>query len=99
MLNVTRSERRYLFEIPGRKVNVSYDGLRRMVRQEFGIDAIKICNETRERQDAILKEIKEVAGMNIHQIARITWSSSTGSGRSETESMLLWFLWIRLGLA
>ncbi len=26
-----------------------------MVRQEFGIDAVKICNETREKQDTILK--------------------------------------------
>jgi len=64
-------------EIPGPKVNVSDDSLRRMVRQEFGIDAIKICNEARERQDAILQVMKEVVGTNIHQIARITGLSST----------------------
>lgn len=64
-------------EIPGRKVNVSDDDLRRMVRQEFGIDAVKICNEKREKQDAILKVMKEVVGTNIRQIARITGLSST----------------------
>jgi hypothetical protein len=36
-------------EIPGIKVNVSDDDLRQMVRQEFGIDAVKICNEPREK--------------------------------------------------
>ncbi len=64
-------------EIPGRKVNVSDDGLRRMVRQEFGIDAVKICNEPREKQEAILKVMKEFGGTNIRQIARITGLSST----------------------
>jgi len=64
-------------EIPGIKVNVSDDDLRQMVRQEFGIDAIKICNEPREKQDAILKVMKEVVGTNIRKIARITGVSST----------------------
>jgi putative transposase len=64
-------------EIPGIKVNVSDDDLRQMVRQEFGIDAVKICNEPREKQDAILKVMKEVGGTNIRQIARITGLSST----------------------
>jgi len=64
-------------EIPRIKVNVSDDDLRQMVRQEFGIDAVKICNEPREKQDAILKVMKEVVGTNIRQIARITGVSST----------------------
>jgi putative transposase len=64
-------------EIPGIKANISDDDLRQMVRQKFGIDAIKICNEMREKQDGILKVMKEVVGTNIRQIARITGLSST----------------------
>lgn len=56
---------------------MSDDDLRQMVRQKFGIDAIKICNEMREKQDGILKVMKEVVGTNIRQIARITGLSST----------------------
>ncbi len=64
-------------EIPEVKVNVSDVHLRQMVRHQFGIDAIKICNEMREKQDHILRALKEVDGANIRQIARITRLSST----------------------
>jgi hypothetical protein len=79
-------------EIPRIKANVSDDDLRQIVRQEFGIDAVKICNETREKQDAILKVMKEVVGTNIRQLARITRYRLQGSGRPETESLSLCFL-------
>jgi REP element-mobilizing transposase RayT len=64
-------------EIPEIKVNVRDDDLRQMVRHQFGIDAIKICNEMREKQDDILRVMKEVDGTSIRQIARITGLSST----------------------
>ena len=64
-------------EIPEVKVNVSDDILRQRVRQQFGIDAIKICNEMREKQDHILRILKGIDGTNIRQIARITGLSST----------------------
>ncbi len=46
-------------EIPRIKVDVSDDDLRQMVRQEFGIDAVKIYNETRKKQDTIMKVMNE----------------------------------------
>lgn len=69
-------------EIPEIKVNVSDDDLRQIFRKQFGSDAIKICNEVREKQDDILRVIKEVDGTNIRQIARITGLSSTRIWRS-----------------
>ena len=41
-------------EISENKVNVSDDELRQLVRHQFGIDVIKICNEMREKQNDIL---------------------------------------------
>jgi REP element-mobilizing transposase RayT len=64
-------------EVPKIKVNVSDDDLRQLVRQQFGIDTMKICNEMREKQNDILRVLKEVDGTNIRQIARITGLSST----------------------
>jgi hypothetical protein len=63
-------------EIPESKVTVRDDDLRQMIRHQFGIEAITICNEIRERQDTILRVLKEVDGSNIRQIARITGLSS-----------------------
>lgn len=64
-------------EIPEIKVNISDDNLRQMVRHQFGVDAIKICNEMREKQDHILRAMKGIDGANIRQIARITGMSPT----------------------
>jgi len=64
-------------EIPEIKVNVSDDDLQQVIRQQFGIDAITISNEAREKQDEILRVLKEVVGTTIRQIARITGLSST----------------------
>lgn len=64
-------------EIPEIKVNVNDDKLREMIRQQFGIDAIKICNEKKEKQERILRIMKEVDGASIRQIARITGVSPT----------------------
>jgi len=63
-------------EIPQMKVKVSDDVLCQMVKQQFGVNAIKICNERKEKQDDILRVMKEVDGTNIRQIARITGFSS-----------------------
>lgn len=64
-------------EIPAIKVNVSDDNLRQMVRHQFGVDAIKICNEMREEQDHILRVMKGMDGVKIRQIARVTGLSPT----------------------
>ena len=58
-------------EIPDIKVNVSDENLRQTVRQQFGIDAIKIGNESREKQDHILRVMKGIDGSSIRQIARV----------------------------
>lgn len=59
------------------EINVSDDDLRQIIRQEFGIDAIKICNEMKEKQDEILQVMNAIDGTTIRQIARITGLSST----------------------
>jgi len=64
-------------EIPENKVNVSDDELRKMIRGQFGIDAMKISNEMREKQDQVLRFIKGIDGTKIRQIARITGLSPT----------------------
>ncbi len=64
-------------EIRENKINVSDDDLRQIIRQEFGIDAIKICNEMKEKQDEILQVMNAIDGTTIRQIARITGLSST----------------------
>ena len=58
-------------------MNVSDDNLRQMVRHQFGVDAIKICNQMREEQDHILRVMKGIDGAKIRQIARITGLSAT----------------------
>ena len=64
-------------DVPESKSNVSDNFLQKRVREQFGIDAIKICNELREKQDDIIRVMKEIDGSNIRQIARITGLSST----------------------
>ena len=64
-------------EIPAIKVTVSDDDLRKKVRHQFGMEVIKVCHETREKQDDIVRAMKAVDGANIRQIARITGLSST----------------------
>lgn len=64
-------------EIPENKVNMKDDDLRQMVRHLFGIEAITICNEVREKQDTMLREMKGVDGTTIRQISRITGLPST----------------------
>lgn len=64
-------------EIPDSKVNVSDENLRQTVRQQFGIDALKIGNESREKQDHILRVMKGIDGSSIRQIARVMRLSST----------------------
>lgn len=64
-------------EIPDSIVKVSDEGLRQMVRQQFGMDATHICHETKERQEHILREMKEMEGATVRQIARVTGLSPT----------------------
>ncbi|HMM22020.1 MAG TPA: hypothetical protein PKA10_14975 [Selenomonadales bacterium] len=51
--------------------------LRQMVRHQFGIDVIEICNEMREKQDHILRAMKGADGVNSRHIAQITRLSPT----------------------
>ena len=64
-------------EIAPTKINMSDDDIRKIIKQEFGVDAIKVCNEEREKQDSILRKMKDINGLTIRQIARITGFSST----------------------
>jgi hypothetical protein len=59
-------------EIEEGKANISDERLREIITQRFGIKALRIGFEIRERQDAILKEVKMIVGASIRQIARIT---------------------------
>lgn len=63
-------------EIQETRVKISDEDLRRTVRQQFGIQAIKVCREAKEKQNEILRAMKAVAGVSIRQIARITGLSS-----------------------
>ena len=59
-------------EIEEGKANISDERLKEIITQRFGIETIRIGFEIRERQDAILKEVKMIDGASIRQIARIT---------------------------
>jgi DNA-directed RNA polymerase specialized sigma subunit len=59
-------------EIEEGKVNISDERLKEIVTQRFGIEAIRIGAVIKERQNAILKELKMVDGASIRQIARVT---------------------------
>ena len=59
-------------EVQDIRVKISDENLRQMVRQQFGLEAIKICQETKDKQDEILRAMKSVDGASIRQIARIT---------------------------
>jgi putative transposase len=64
-------------EIQDIRVKISDEDLRQMVRQQFGLEAVKICQETKDKQDEILRAMKSVAGASIRQIARITGLASS----------------------
>jgi len=69
-------------EIPETKTKLSDDDLRRIVRHRFNIDVSRICNELKENQSEILRGMKEVEGVTIRQIARLTGLSTTKVWRS-----------------
>lgn len=56
---------------------MSDDELRIVIEKQFGIAAIEVCNEIREKQDSIVRKVKEVDGVTIRQIARLTGLSQT----------------------
>lgn len=64
-------------EIQEGKVNVSDNELREKVKQDFGVKAIEVSNETREKQESILQKMKEIEGVTIRQIARVTGLAET----------------------
>ncbi len=56
---------------------ISDDDLRQIISHKFGLDAIEIGKEIREKQDEILRAAKKVDGASIRQIARVTGLGST----------------------
>lgn len=64
-------------EIPDSKVSASDENLRQIIKQQFGIEALEIGNESREKQGHILRVIKEIDGSTIRQISRVTGLSPT----------------------
>ncbi|WP_371378061.1 transposase [Sporomusa aerivorans] len=58
-------------EIQENKIKISDEDLRQIVRQQFGIEAIQVSHEIREKQENILRVMKAVDGASIRQIARI----------------------------
>lgn len=56
---------------------VSDERLRRIIKEQFGIDSIKLVTEERAKQAEILKELKRLKGISIRQIARTTGVSQT----------------------
>lgn len=90
MFSDTSSEALRLFEIFSRemitevcldveetKQGISDVRLREILKEKFGIDSIKLANEERKRQEEILKELKQLKGTSIRQIARTTGVSQT----------------------
>jgi putative transposase len=42
---------------------MSDNKLREIVRRQFGIEAIKVCNAAREKQDSIIQKMREIDGV------------------------------------
>lgn len=77
-IQFTRTENEDVcLEISEYKVNMSDDDLRQRIQCQLGIEAIKICDEIKAKQDDILRVIKKVNGTNVRQISRITGLSTT----------------------
>jgi hypothetical protein len=80
-------------EIEEPKVLTSDDDLRKIVRQQFGTEAIDVCNQAREKQDSIVQKMRKINGVNIRQIARVTGLSQTRVWRAWNKEPvpLFWF--------
>lgn len=59
-------------EIQEKPVRVSDEELRKIVKKEYGIDAIQIQNEKEQMQLQILKKLKQYDGVSLRQISRVT---------------------------
>lgn len=64
-------------EVEEDKPIVNDEELKKMIRENFAIDAIRIITEENIRQKEILRELKHLEGVSIRQIARITGVSQT----------------------
>lgn len=51
---------------------MSDERLIEMIKKQFGIDAIRIANEEKIKQEPLLRKIKGLEGVSVRQIARIT---------------------------
>ncbi|KUO49059.1 MAG: transposase [Desulfitibacter sp. BRH_c19] len=59
-------------EIAEKKSVISDDMLRQIIRQQYKIETVKFCDEARERQEQMLRELTKVDGITTRQIARVT---------------------------
>lgn len=67
----------FCLEVEESKTNMSDEGLRETIGEQFGIDAINVGDESRDRQNSIFRELKQIEGVSIRQIARTTGVSQT----------------------
>jgi len=51
---------------------ISDERLKETIKKQFGLDAIRIANEEKAKQEPILRELKHLEGVSLRQIARIT---------------------------
>lgn len=59
-------------EVEENKIGMTDEKLNTIITEQFGINALLIANEEIKRQTQILKELKQLKGVSIRQIARIT---------------------------
>ena len=59
-------------EVEEKKIGMTDEKLKEIIKEQFGINALQIAIEERERQEEILKEIKQLEGVSVRQIARTT---------------------------
>lgn len=64
-------------EVEENKLNISDERLKDIIKEQFGIDSIRLVIEERTKQEEILKELKKLKGISIRQIARTTGVSQT----------------------
>ncbi|WP_242661503.1 transposase [Alkaliphilus metalliredigens] len=63
-------------EIEGKKKNISDDELRRIIKNEFKVEAWTLQNESKEKKEMMLKKALEIEGISTRQLARVTGVSA-----------------------
>ena len=58
-------------EIVKKKPIITDDMLRQIIKKRYKISAVKFCDEEKEKQEHILKELLKIEGISTRQIARV----------------------------